>query len=152
MVCKNEYLGQESADGITSFPRRIALADGGYSTGSKGTLHVLTEPILAVRFASAAISALRKRAVLAAVIVVSAVCSSRETFKSPVIAICKKHGIYSLAKNMGLYDIYNPFHGETHFGQQKKAAFTICMERGNGLSVGGGCLNGGGSCQHHPNI
>ena len=81
------------ADGITSFPRRIALADGGHAAGSKGTLGELAVPILAVRSVPAAVSALRVRAVLAAVIVVGAGCPSHETFKSPMIAIGKIHGI-----------------------------------------------------------
>ena len=58
------------ADGTTSFPWRIALADGGHAAGSKGTLGKLAVPILAVRSVPAAAPALRVWAVLAAVIVV----------------------------------------------------------------------------------
>ena len=58
------------ADGITPFPRRIALSDGGHAAGSKGTLGILTVPVLAVRPVPVAAPALRVWAVLAAVIVV----------------------------------------------------------------------------------
>ena len=67
----NSFWGKERlADGITFFPRRIALADGGHAAGSKGALGKLAVPILAVRSVPAAAPALRVRAVLAAVIVV----------------------------------------------------------------------------------
>ena len=90
----NSFWGKERlADGTTSFPRRIALADGGHAAGSKGTLGKLAVPILAVRSVPAAAPALRVWAVLAAVIVVGAGCPSHETFKSPMIAMGKIHGI-----------------------------------------------------------
>ena len=67
----NIFWGKERlADGITSIPRRIALADGGHAAGSIGTLGKLTVPILAIWSVPAAASALRVRAVFAAVIVV----------------------------------------------------------------------------------
>ena len=70
LLCNN-FLGKERlADGTTSFPRRIALADGGHAAGSKGTLGKLAVPILAVWSVPAAAPALRVWAVLAAVIVV----------------------------------------------------------------------------------
>ena len=81
-----------SADGITSSPRRIALADGGHAAWGVGTLGVLAVPILAIRPVAAAVPALRKRAVCAAVVVVAGLVP-HETFKSPMIAIGKKHGI-----------------------------------------------------------
>ena len=93
LLC-NSFWGKERlADGTTSFLRRIALADGGHAVGGVGTLGKLAEPILAVRSVPAAAPALRVWAVVAAVIVVGAGCSSHETFKSPMIAIGKIHGI-----------------------------------------------------------
>ena len=83
----------ESWGGLTSFPRRIALADGGHAAWGVGTLGVLAVPILAIRSVAAAAPALRKRAVCPAVIVIVAWHSSHETFKSPMIAIGKIHGI-----------------------------------------------------------
>ena len=112
-----KFLGKERlADGIISFPRRIALADGGHAAGSEGKLGKLAVPILAVRSVPAATPALRVRAVFAAVIVVGAGCPSHETFKSPMIAICKIHGIPPLRSFWG-FAVYikNPFHGETDF-------------------------------------
>ena len=81
------------ADGITSFLRRIALADGGHAVGGVGTLGKLAEPILAVRSVPAAAPALRVRPLHAAVIVVAAGFPLHETFKSPMIAMGKIHGI-----------------------------------------------------------
>ena len=67
----NSFWGKERlADGTTSFPRRIALADGGHAAGSKGTRGKIAVPIFAVRSVPAAAPALRMWAVFAAVIVV----------------------------------------------------------------------------------
>ena len=106
LLC-NSFWGKERlADGTTSFPRRIALADGGHAAGSKGTLDELAVPILAVRSVPAAAPALRVWAVLAAVIVVAAGCPSHETFKSPMIAMGKIHGIPPFKVKLGLCGIY----------------------------------------------
>ena len=95
---------------------RIALADGSCAVGSKGTLGILAEPILSVWPVPAAISALWKRAVFAAVIAITARCSLHEIFKSPVIAICKIHGILLFKGQIGaLRYIKNPFYSETDF-------------------------------------
>ena len=69
-----------------------ALFDSGHAAWSVGTLGVLAVPILAVWSVAAAAPALRERAVRAAVIVVAGL-APHETFKSPMIAIGKKHGI-----------------------------------------------------------
>ena len=79
-------------DGTTSFPRRIALADGGHAAWGVGTLGVLAVPILTIRSVAAAAPALRKRAVRAAVVVIAGFVP-HETFKSSMIATGKKHGI-----------------------------------------------------------
>ena len=89
------------ADGITSFPRRIAFADGGHAAGSKGTLGKLAVPILAVRSVPAAVSALRVRAVLAAVVVISGLVP-HEALKRLVIAIREIHQIPPFGFGLGL--------------------------------------------------
>ena len=58
--------------GLTSFPRQIALADGGHAAWGVGTLGVLAVPIFAVRSVAAAAPALRERTVRAAVVVIIA--------------------------------------------------------------------------------
>ena len=78
--------------GLTSIPRRIALSDGGHAAWGVGTLGVLAVPIFTVRSVAAAAPALRERAIRAAVVVVAGLVS-HETFKSPMIAIGKIHGI-----------------------------------------------------------
>ena len=93
-------------DGINSFPRRIALSSGGHAAGSVGTLGVLAEPILPVRSVPAAAPALRVRPVLAAVVVVAARRPSHETFKSPMIAMGKIHGIPPFKVKFGLCGVY----------------------------------------------
>lgn len=89
----NSFWGKERlADGTTSFPRRIALADGGHAAGSKGTLDELAVPILAVRSVPAAAPALLERAVRTAVVVISGLVP-HEALKRLVIAIGEIHGI-----------------------------------------------------------
>ena len=95
-----------SADGITSSPRRIALSSGGHTARGIGTLGVLTEPILSVRSVPAAAPALWERAVRAAVIVIAARRPSHETFKSPMIAMGKIHGIPPFIGEFGLCGVY----------------------------------------------
>ena len=94
-----------SADGITSSPRRIALADGGHAAGSKGTLGKLAVPILAVRSVPAAAPALRVWAVRAAVVVIAGL-APHETFKSPMIAMGKIHGIPPFKGEFGRCGVY----------------------------------------------
>ena len=78
--------------GLTSVPRRIALADGGHPAWGVGALSVLAVPIFPLRTVAAAAPTLRERAVRAAVVVIAGLVP-HETFKSPMIAIGKIHGI-----------------------------------------------------------
>ena len=101
LLC-NSFWGKERlADGTTSFLRRIALADGGHAAGSKGTLGKLAVPILAVRSVAAAAPALRKRAVRAAVVVISGLVP-HEAFKGLMIAIREIHRIPPFGSGIGL--------------------------------------------------
>ena len=78
--------------GLTSVPRRIALADGGHPARGIRTLGILAVPILAVRSMAAAAPAFRERAVHAAVVVITGLVP-HETFKGPMLAIGKVHDI-----------------------------------------------------------
>ena len=78
--------------GLTSVPRRIALADGGHPAGGVGALGVLAVPILPLRTVTATTPALRERAVCAAVVLIAGLVP-HEAFKGPMLAIGKVHDI-----------------------------------------------------------
>ena len=105
--------------GLTSIPRRIALFDGGHAAWGVGTFGVLAVPILAVRSVATAVPALRKRAVRAAVVVISGLVP-HEALKRLVIAIGEIHRIPPFGSGLGLavgvaIYIKNVSHGETRF-------------------------------------